>query len=143
MDAEIDAAESHDQGDQHREADQERLEAPPGLHAGQQAVRNDAGLAQRGVQLAALLRFADGFDRGHVGAVASLDVRTEGADGDARLRVTPHAARRGDALRLETWGAHRKADLLAGVLGVPVEIVSPDGTVASTAESHDAVAEPA
>lgn len=103
----------------------------------------DHDLRTRIKRLAALLRFADGFDRGHVGAVASLAVRVVDGDDDARLRVTPRAARRGETLRLETWGALRKAGLLADELGLTIEIVSPDGTVVSTADSLDAVAEPA
>lgn len=100
----------------------------------------ERGMRQRIKRLAALLRLADGFDRGHVGAVGSLEVRVEGAAEDARLRVTPRAARRGEALRLETWGALRKAGLLAELLKMPVEIESPDGTVASTVETREEIA---
>ena len=103
----------------------------------------DRDLRRRIKRLAALLRLADGFDRGHVGAVSALDVGVEGDADDARLRVTPRAARKGDALRLETWGALRKAGLLAELLKMPIEIAAPDGTVASTADAVDAVAEPA
>ena len=35
-------------------------------------------------------------------------------------------------MRLEMWGANRKSALLAKVLGVPVEIVAPDGSVLSS-----------
>jgi exopolyphosphatase / guanosine-5'-triphosphate,3'-diphosphate pyrophosphatase len=75
--------------------------------------------------LAALLRIADGLDRGHVSAVAGLKVRW--GPRSIRISVTP---RRGGAsgLRLELWGASRKAGLLGQVAGMPVELAGPDGT---------------
>jgi exopolyphosphatase / guanosine-5'-triphosphate,3'-diphosphate pyrophosphatase len=85
-------------------------------------------LRERVVRLAALLRVADGFDRGHVGAVGDLKVRWLGR----ALRITPTPAK-GATLRLELWGAHRKSELLAAIAGVPVEIVAEDGTVLSSA----------
>jgi len=76
-------------------------------------------------RLAAVLRVADGFDRGHVGAVDEIGVEwTDGA-----LRLSPVPDPRASSLRLELWGAARKSDLLAYVTGVPVEIVGPDGAV--------------
>ncbi|HYW51415.1 MAG TPA: Ppx/GppA phosphatase family protein, partial [Gemmatimonadaceae bacterium] len=63
---------------------------------------------QRVRRLAALLRVADGFDRGHVCAVQQVKVRwTERA-----LRVTPVFDPRARGTRLELWGASRKSDLL-------------------------------
>ncbi len=74
--------------------------------------------------LSALLRVADGLDRGHAGAVDKLQVRWL----VRAIRLTP-IPRRGAPLRLELWGASRKAALLAEVAGIPVEIVAPDGSV--------------
>jgi hypothetical protein len=34
-------------------------------------------------------------------------------------------------MRLEIWGASRKSGLLAELAGVPVEIIAPDGSVAT------------
>jgi len=76
-------------------------------------------------RLAALLRLADGLDRGHAGAIAQVKVRWS----DRALRITPIPRRPGDPLRLEVWGGARKAGLLADVAGAPVEIVGPDGVV--------------
>jgi exopolyphosphatase/guanosine-5'-triphosphate,3'-diphosphate pyrophosphatase len=81
-------------------------------------------------RLSAFLRIADGFDRGHTGAVQTLRVRWL----QRAIRITPVASDPRASLRLECWGAHRKSALLAKVAGVPVEIVAPDGTVLS---SHD------
>ena len=50
---------------------------------------------------------------------------------DRALRITPVPRRANDPLRLETWGAARKAGLLAELAGVPVEIVGPGGVVSS------------
>jgi len=76
-------------------------------------------------RLSALLRVADGFDRGHAGAVGEIKVRWM----ERALRLTAVPARANDNLRLELWGASRKSNLLAEVAGVPVEIVAPDGSV--------------
>lgn len=84
-------------------------------------------LRARVVRLAALLRLADGFDRGHGGAVERLRVRWLGR----ALRITPVPRDAHDPLRLELWGAERKARLLARLLGVPVEIVAPGGRITS------------
>lgn len=75
---------------------------------------------QRRVEiLSGILRVADGLDRGHVGAIASVKVRwTERA-----LRLTPVADPRAKVVRLELWGAERKRKLLERVTGVPVAIV--------------------
>ena len=85
-------------------------------------------------RLSAILRLADGLDRGHVGAVASMKVRWM----RRALRITPVPARPSHSLRLEMWGAQRKSQLLADVIGVPVEIVAPDGSVLSSADLDDA-----
>ena len=75
--------------------------------------------------LSAILRVADGFDRGHIGAVASVKVRwTERA-----VRITAVADPRARVLRLELWGASRKAELLSEICGRPVQIVAPGGAV--------------
>jgi exopolyphosphatase/guanosine-5'-triphosphate,3'-diphosphate pyrophosphatase len=76
-------------------------------------------------RLSGILRVADGFDRGHAGAVAEVKVRWM----ERALRLTAVPTRQTDKLRLELWGASRKSNLLAEVSGVPVEIVAPDGTV--------------
>jgi exopolyphosphatase/guanosine-5'-triphosphate,3'-diphosphate pyrophosphatase len=76
-------------------------------------------------RLSALLRVADGFDRGHAGAVGEIKARWM----ERALRLTAVPARANDNLRLELWGASRKSNLLAEVAGVPVEIVAPDGSV--------------
>jgi exopolyphosphatase / guanosine-5'-triphosphate,3'-diphosphate pyrophosphatase len=83
-------------------------------------------------RLAAILRIADGFDRGHTGAVKTLRVRWV----KRALRITPVASDQRASLRLECWGAHRKSALLAKVAGVPVEIVAPDGTVLSSQDTE-------
>ena len=92
----------------------------------------DRELRARVRRLAAILRVADGFDRGHTGAVRTLRVRWV----KRALRITPVAGDHRAALRLECWGAHRKSALLAKLARVPVEIVAPDGSVLS---SHDTV----
>jgi exopolyphosphatase/guanosine-5'-triphosphate,3'-diphosphate pyrophosphatase len=85
----------------------------------------DRAMRQTIKRLAALLRVADGFDRGHAGAVGEIKVRWM----ERALRLTAVPSRSNDNLRLELWGASRKSNLLAEVAGVPVEIVAPDGTV--------------
>ena len=76
-------------------------------------------------RLAAILRVADGYDRGHASAVGEIRVRWM----ERALRLTAVPARPNATLRLELWGAARKSQLLSEVAGVPVEIVSPDGSV--------------
>ncbi len=93
----------------------------------------DKALRTRVKKLAAILRVADGFDRGHVGAVASLKVRWL----DRAVRIAPVPSREDAPLRLEMWGAHRKSELLARVAKRPVEIVAPDGKVLSSAALED------
>jgi exopolyphosphatase/guanosine-5'-triphosphate,3'-diphosphate pyrophosphatase len=88
----------------------------------------DKTLRRRIQRLSALLRVADGFDRGHVSAVSELKVRWL----QRALRITPVATSPRDTMRLEMWGANRKSGLLAELIGVPVEIVAPDGRVLSS-----------
>jgi exopolyphosphatase/guanosine-5'-triphosphate,3'-diphosphate pyrophosphatase len=76
-------------------------------------------------RLSAILRVADGFDRGHASAVAEIKVRWV----ERALRITAVPSRHVYNLRLDLWGASRKSNLLSGVAGVPVEIVAPDGSV--------------
>jgi exopolyphosphatase/guanosine-5'-triphosphate,3'-diphosphate pyrophosphatase len=76
-------------------------------------------------RLSAILRVADGYDRGHASAVAEIRVRWM----ERALRLTAVPARPSANLRLELWGASRKSQLLSEVAGVPVEIVAPDGSV--------------
>jgi len=76
-------------------------------------------------RLSAILRVADGFDRGHADAVAEIKVRWM----ERALRLTAVPTRQTNNLRLELWGASRKSNLLSKVAGVPVEIVAPDGSV--------------
>jgi exopolyphosphatase / guanosine-5'-triphosphate,3'-diphosphate pyrophosphatase len=88
----------------------------------------DKEMRRRIRRLAALLRLADGLDRGHVAGVATVRIRwTQRA-----IRIAPAAAHALHPMRLEMWGAHRKSALLAKVAGVPVEIVAPDGSVLSS-----------
>jgi exopolyphosphatase / guanosine-5'-triphosphate,3'-diphosphate pyrophosphatase len=82
-------------------------------------------------KLAALLRVADGLDRGHVGAVHSVRSRMT----ERGLRLTPVRQRKAGTLRLELWGASRKSDLLAAVLGVPVLVIDEQGNPVSTNET--------
>ena len=85
-------------------------------------------------RLAAILRVADGFDRGHIGAVQQIKVRwTERA-----LRLTPVPDPRARTTRLELWGASRKSDLLEKLLDFPVLVIGPDGKPVEW-ESTDAV----
>jgi exopolyphosphatase/guanosine-5'-triphosphate,3'-diphosphate pyrophosphatase len=85
----------------------------------------DRGLRRRIRKLAAILRVADGFDRGHISAVDKVKVRWL----DRALRLTAVPNKRAQSLRLDLWGASRKSVLLAKVARIPVEVVSPDGTV--------------
>lgn len=88
----------------------------------------DPPMRKRIRRLAALLRVADGLDRGHVAAVAELDIAIARRDDGEALVVRPVPARKGEPLRLELWGAHRKSELLAELLEMPIALTSPDGT---------------
>ncbi|HXV16407.1 MAG TPA: hypothetical protein VD758_06485, partial [Gemmatimonadaceae bacterium] len=78
-------------------------------------------------RLAAILRVADGLDRGHTAAVADVRVRWL----DRALRLIPVPAE-GASIRLEMWGASKKSGLLSKIAGVPVEIVMPGGETYQT-----------
>ncbi|HET7457377.1 MAG TPA: Ppx/GppA phosphatase family protein [Gemmatimonadaceae bacterium] len=84
-------------------------------------------------RLAALLRLADGLDRGHVGAVRDVKVRWL----ERAIRIAPTPVPGAQSLRLELWGASRKRALLEKVVGLPVEIVGPDGEVVHGDEQDD------
>ena len=90
----------------------------------------DKELRDRILRLSAILRVADGLDRGHVGAVRELGIRYLAR----ALRITPRPAKGARQLRLELWGAHRKSQLLAELAGIPVEIVARNGVVLSSTE---------
>lgn len=87
----------------------------------------DRAMRERIVKLSALLRFADGMDRGHVAAVGSLSVKWTSDS----LRVLVQEAEGATSVRLECWGASRKRHLLEAVMGRPVVVVMPDGTEVS------------
>jgi exopolyphosphatase / guanosine-5'-triphosphate,3'-diphosphate pyrophosphatase len=92
----------------------------------------DRGTRERITKLSALLRFADGMDRGHVGAVGSISTKWS----SDTLRVTAHEAPSATSVRLECWGASRKRHLLEQVLGRPVIVQLPDGSEV-TADDDD------
>lgn len=95
--------------------------------------RLDRTTRDRIARLSAILRVADGFDRGHVGAVQRVKVRWT----DRALRITAVPDPRARVLRLELWGASRKSPLLSALAGTPVEIVAPDGTVVEARDGDD------
>ena len=78
----------------------------------------DRQFRRRIKRLAAILRVADGLDRGHAGAVE--DIRIQLSRSELDIRAIP--ASDSYDLRLELWGATRKGALLEEVLGVPVRI---------------------
>ena len=86
-----------------------------------------AAARERVVRLAAILRVADGLDRGHTAAVADVRIRWL----ERALRLIPVPAHDNASIRLEMWGATKKSDLLSQVAGVPVEIVAPGGAAFS------------
>ncbi len=93
----------------------------------------DRALRERVVKLSALLRFADGLDRGHVGAVAGFSLRWTA---DA-LRVIVQEADGTTSARLECWGASRKRQLLEEVLGRRVVVSTSDGVVIDASDDGD------
>ena len=109
--------------------------SPPDRQKHQEYAALQKGTRARIKRLSALLRIADGLDRGHVGAVERIKVRWM----ERALRITPVATPRAKALRLERWGAARKSGLLAELIGVPVEIVGPDGRVVQDATMAETV----
>ena len=87
--------------------------------------RNDAEMARLSEEdqqvvrrLAAILRVADGLDRGHCAVVADLTTRL--SKGSLAIRVSA-AGPKAD-LSLELWGASRKSDVLEKLLRRPVTI---------------------
>jgi exopolyphosphatase/guanosine-5'-triphosphate,3'-diphosphate pyrophosphatase len=93
----------------------------------------DRALRRRIVRLAALLRVADGLDRGHVGAVDQVRVTCD----KHGVRLAPTPIPEANALRLELWGASRKSELLAERLAMPVHVVAPDGTTITADDDGD------
>ena len=85
----------------------------------------DKASRDRICRLAAILRLADGLDRGHAGAVRQVRVRWLAR----AVRVTLYPHSKATSVRLEVWGGSRKADLLERIAGRVVELVAPDGTV--------------
>ena len=96
------------------------------------AVLDAAGRA-RVRRLAALLRVADGLDRGHVSAVERVHVR-RADDGALEISATPHPV--AGQCRLELWGAARKSELLADVAGSPVRVVDASGAEVTAEEDE-------
>lgn len=90
----------------------------------------DKSYRKRVKRLAALLRLADGLDRGHAGAVDDLRIRWL----ERAIRITVVPRQGAQVARLEIWGGQRKAALLAKIAKRPVEIIGPDGTVYSSAD---------
>jgi exopolyphosphatase/guanosine-5'-triphosphate,3'-diphosphate pyrophosphatase len=88
----------------------------------------DAAARRKIRRLAAILRLADGLDRGHAGAVKQVKVRW--LNRAVRVMLIPHT--RATSLRLEVWGATRKADLLERIVKRSVELVAQDGSVYET-----------
>lgn len=78
----------------------------------------DRQLRRKIKRLSAILRVADGLDRGHAGAVEDVSIEIT----DSELVITASPASDAYDLRLELWGASRKSGLLEEVLGVPVRI---------------------
>jgi len=89
-------------------------------------------LREKITTLAAILRVADGLDRGHVAAVEGIRVRVT-AD-TVRIAVQPVV---GAMVRLECWGASRKRALLETVMRRQVVIVGPDGPTVDSEQDGD------
>jgi exopolyphosphatase/guanosine-5'-triphosphate,3'-diphosphate pyrophosphatase len=77
----------------------------------------EQGIVRR---MSALLRVADGLDRGHTSAVERVSTRITAER--LTIRATPKL--KAEDLSLECWGAAKKSDVLAKVLGREV-LVSP------------------
>ena len=80
-----------------------------------QLSESDQGIVRR---VSGLLRVADGLDRGHTAVVDTL--RTRLTVDKLTITVAPRLA--GSDCSLEVWGAERKADVLAKVLGREVVV---------------------
>jgi exopolyphosphatase/guanosine-5'-triphosphate,3'-diphosphate pyrophosphatase len=85
----------------------------------------DTRTRRRIKRLAAILRVADGLDRGHAGAVRQVKVRW--LSRAVRIMLRPHT--KATSLRLEVWGATRKSGLLEQLTKREVELVARDGSV--------------
>lgn len=100
--------------------------------------RNFSGLDKdsRGTvkRLSAILRVADGFDRGHSAAVARVEARWTN---DA-LELIAKPAERGRDIQLELWGAERKSRLLRDIAGLPVQVAGPVSAAGVAADSEAA-----
>lgn len=81
-------------------------------------------------KLVALLRLADGLDRGRSGAVAGVDVRI----GPSLVVLRVHARAN---VELEQWGARRKRDLFEKAFGRDLEIVTHPSLGEATSSSSD------
>ena len=77
-----------------------------------------AAARERVTRLSAILRVADGFDRGHAAAVEDIRVRWL----DRALRLTAVPSPKASSIRLELWGASKKSGMLSQVAGVPVAV---------------------
>jgi exopolyphosphatase/guanosine-5'-triphosphate,3'-diphosphate pyrophosphatase len=94
-----------------------RKRGPSRKHSAFAALRSaDQDVVRR---MAALLRVADGLDRGHAQAVGSLATLLT----PDRLTISVAPSTIGSDLSLECWAAERKADVLARALGRGVSIV--------------------
>jgi exopolyphosphatase/guanosine-5'-triphosphate,3'-diphosphate pyrophosphatase len=71
----------------------------------------------RVTKLAAILRLADGLDRGHSSAVEGIDVQID--DGRVEIQV-----RSGGEVELELWGARRKRALFERLFDRRVDVVA-------------------
>jgi exopolyphosphatase/guanosine-5'-triphosphate,3'-diphosphate pyrophosphatase len=81
--------------------------------------RLDADRRAAALVLLSLLRLADGLDRGHAGAVASVGVECS----PDRVRLVLGAD---DDVDLEVWGLRRKRDLFERLFGCRLEVVAAD-----------------
>ena len=72
-------------------------------------------------RLSAILRVADGLDRGHTAVVETVTCDMDSDEDKLTIRVAPRLA--GADLSLELWGAQRKSDVLSKALEREVEVV--------------------
>lgn len=94
-----------------------RKGGPSKRHADFAALKQeDQGIVRR---MSALLRVADGLDRGGSATVGDIDVNL--STDEARIEVTPRET--GTDLSLECWAAGRKSDVLHKLLARDVNIV--------------------
>ncbi len=70
-------------------------------------------------RMSALLRIADGLDRGYSGVVTTIRTRLT----DHRLRITPIGKTPDVDLSLECWGAQRRTGALSRLLDRPVAVI--------------------